>query len=159
MACSRSRGERERSRILRLVASHNPGASRRILRSVDDLRDLRKKLRDSGRLEGRIPGAPGRAGTRITVGFGVCGLMASADKIYDAIVDELSSRRITDVTVKKSGCLGFCGAEPTVVVDRPGSPATAYARVSPSGARRIVVQHVINGHVVREFLACRSGWN
>lgn len=136
-----SRWKRAHGPELRLASSRKMG---RVLRSVADLRELKARLNGSGPIGGR-------AGTEVTVGLGVCGLMASADKAFDAIVDELAVRHIHDVVIRRSGCMGYCSAEPIVMVDRPGMPVTRYPLVSPEDARRIVVQHIVNGNIVPEI--------
>ncbi|NPV52114.1 MAG: (2Fe-2S) ferredoxin domain-containing protein [Firmicutes bacterium] len=95
---------------------------------------------------------PGRAGTRVTIRLGSCSIAMGADRVLKAIVKELYSRGIWDVSVKKTGCPGLCEGEPFVDVERPGCPRATYAYVTPDMARRIVAQHIVNGSIVSEWL-------
>lgn len=53
-----------------------------------------------------------------------------------------------DVRVNHSGCMNQCGHGPMVVV-YPDD--VWYAHVDAEGARRIVEEHLVGGHVVEEY--------
>ncbi|HHV61933.1 MAG TPA: (2Fe-2S) ferredoxin domain-containing protein [Firmicutes bacterium] len=147
------------------------GSVRRI-KSLEELRIIREKARRSmgavagwpsviGPEQRTLSGGastagPGRTGTRVTVRLGSCSIAMGADKVLKAIVKELYRRGIWDVSVKKTGCPGLCEGEPFVDVERPGCPRTTYAYVTPDMARRIVVQHIVNGSIISEWLVRNS---
>ncbi|SHE82994.1 NAD(P)-dependent iron-only hydrogenase iron-sulfur protein [Caldanaerobius fijiensis DSM 17918] len=92
-----------------------------------------------------------RSGTRIIVGMATCGIAAGARPVMLAIMDELEKRNITDVVVAQTGCIGLCKFEPIVEVLRPGEEKVTYVKMNPEKARQVVVEHVINGHVIKDW--------
>jgi len=91
--------------------------------------------------------------THIIVGMGTCGIAAGAKETFDAFLDEIDAKGLTDVTVTQTGCIGLCKMEPTVEVQLPGMPDILYGNVKTDVAKRIVTEHLIerkllSGHVV-----------
>jgi NADP-reducing hydrogenase subunit HndB len=69
-----------------------------------------------------------------------------------AILDEIAKRRLEDVTVSQTGCIGMCEREVLVDVVRPGEPRITYGRVKPADVSRIIAEHVVNGRIVEEMV-------
>jgi len=90
-------------------------------------------------------------GPRVVVAMGTCGIAAGAREIMSALLDELSSRGLSDVSVTQTGCRGLCDREPMVEVVVPGQPGVSYCRLTPQAMRRIVADHLVNGQVVNEY--------
>ncbi|MGI6642453.1 MAG: (2Fe-2S) ferredoxin domain-containing protein [Bacillota bacterium] len=116
------------------------------MKSIEELKRLKResemeiKLRTSS-------GAP-----RVIVGMGTCGIAAGARETMLAIIDELRKRRVMDVTVTETGCIGLCVREPIVEVDIPGTEKVYYGNVTPERARQIVTSHIINRQPVRDLI-------
>lgn len=89
---------------------------------------------------------------RIVVGMGTCGIAAGARETMLAIIDELARRKMTDVTVTETGCIGLCAKEPVVEVNIPGQPPVLYGNVDPSRGRQIVISHIINRKPVHDWV-------
>ncbi len=115
------------------------------MKSRQDLERLREKTLEEICLR-TASGAP-----RVVVGMGTCGIAAGARETLLAIMDELSKRRRTDVMISETGCVGLCAKEPLVEVTLPGQPTVVYGNVDPSKARRIVLDHLINGQPVTDW--------
>lgn len=90
--------------------------------------------------------------TRIVIGMATCGISAGARPVFNAIVDEVATRKLKDVRVNRSGCLGMCKLEPIVEVYVPGQEKVTYVHVDEQRARQIVANHIVNGNVVTEYL-------
>ncbi len=88
---------------------------------------------------------------RIVVGMATCGIAAGARPVLNAIVEEVENRKLTNVKVTQTGCIGMCKLEPLVDVIMPGSEKVTYVHVTPEKARRIIASHVVNGNVVTEY--------
>ncbi len=78
-------------------------------------------------------------GTQINVSLATCSIAAGARETYAALEDELQQQGLIDVTLRSSGCMCFCYAEPTVEIVRPGDAPLIFGGVdekksSPSGA-------------------------
>jgi len=89
--------------------------------------------------------------TTIVVGMGTCGITAGAREVMMAIIDEIEKRSISDVIVTQAGCAGMCQHEPMLEVIKPGMPQVIYGHLDEDKARRIVLEHVINGRVIGEW--------
>ena len=89
---------------------------------------------------------------KIVVGMGTCGIAAGAREVMLAIMDELAKRKLSNVTVSQTGCIGMCAQEPLVEVSVPGSRKVIYGNMDPLKSRQVVAQHVVNGIPVREWL-------
>lgn len=115
------------------------------MKTIEDLKRLREqyqgdiKLRDS-------------AGTQVIVGMGTCGIAAGAREVMTAILDEIAKRKLQEVTVRQTGCIGMCEKEVLVDVVRPGEPRITYGGVTPAVVAKIVAEHVVNGNIIEELV-------
>lgn len=117
-----------------------------MIKSLEEL----KKIRDEAQKTTKI--REGIEGTKIIVGMGTCGISAGAREVMSAVLDELNKRNIDDVAVTQTGCIGFCKYEPLMDVIKPGEEKVTYVNLTPEKARKIVVEHIVNGRVVKEYV-------
>ncbi len=89
--------------------------------------------------------------TRVIVGMATCGIAAGARPVLNAFVDEVSKRKLGNVVVTQTGCIGMCQFEPIVEVLEPGKEKVTYAKMTPEKVARIVVDHLVNGNPVMEY--------
>ncbi|MDF9408434.1 MAG: NADP-reducing hydrogenase subunit HndB [Pelotomaculum sp. PtaB.Bin013] len=115
------------------------------LKSIQDLEALKEAALD------RIKERQVAGKTTIVVGMGTCGITAGAREVMMAIIDEVSKRNISDVIVSQAGCVGMCQHEPMLEVIKPGMPNVMYGHIDEEKARRLVLEHVVNGHVIEEW--------
>ncbi len=120
------------------------------MKSIEDLERVRKEALERLRIR------EGTAAKRIVVGMGTCGIAAGARDVVQAILDEFALRKISDVTVTQTGCIGLCEYEPLVDVYTPGAPKVTYQHVTAEKARQIVARHVINGQIIGEWTLVRT---
>jgi len=116
------------------------------LKSLEDLNALKQKALEELKLR------ESKDSVRIVVGMGTCGIAAGAREVVGAFLEELAKRKISDVSVTQTGCIGLCAKEPLVDVVAPGQPTVTYGDVDASKARQIVAQHVVNGLVIGEWV-------
>jgi len=121
-----------------------------VIKSLDELKKLKEQHEEAIRLRE----ADQRA--KVIVGMGTCGIAAGAREVLSAILDELGKRKLTDVVVTQTGCIGLCIEEPLVDVIVPGKPKVTYGKVDANKARQIVAQHIVNGIVVSEWVVNRG---
>jgi len=88
--------------------------------------------------------------TRIVVGMATCGIAAGARPVLNAFSQEVAARGVKGVKVTQAGCLGMCKYEPMVEVFVPGKNKVTYVKVTPELAKKIVVEHIVNGQMVKE---------
>lgn len=115
------------------------------MKSLADLQALRSKLKADIKLRQNT-------GTKIIVGMGTCGIAAGAREVMSAILEELAVRKLHDVQVQQTGCIGMCEKEVLVDILRPNEPRITYGKVKPEDVRKIIADHVVNGRLVEELI-------
>lgn len=88
---------------------------------------------------------------RVVVGMATCGIAAGARPVMNAFVEELNKRNIKNVNVLMTGCVGACRLEPMAEVINAKGEKTTYVKLDAEKARRIVVEHLVNGRPVIEY--------
>ena len=118
------------------------------MKTVADLKALREKLQSEMQVRSD-------SGTKVVVGMGTCGIAAGAREVMAALLDEIAKRKLQDVHVEQTGCIGMCEKEVLVDVIRPGEDRITYGKAKPSDAVRIIGDHVVNGKIVQELVVGR----
>jgi NADP-reducing hydrogenase subunit HndB len=119
------------------------------MKSLEELRELRKKLQKDLEVRNSSDNKP-----VIIVGMGTCGIAAGARNILKAVLKEVEKRNV-EVTVTQTGCIGMCEKEPLLDVKMPGKPRITYGNLSEEDVKRIIVEHVVNGHIVEDLAVAR----
>lgn len=88
----------------------------------------------------------------IIVGMGTCGIAAGAKEALNVFLGEVYTRKLDNVVIKQTGCMGMCYSEPTVEVKMDGMPDTLYGNVDAQTAKRIVDQHVVGHKLVNDHV-------
>jgi len=114
------------------------------VRGLDDLR----KLREKG-LKRLYPDK-----IKMTVEMATCGISAGAHHVYEAIKDRIRERKL-DITLAKSGCIGFCQREPLVDVWIPGKPRIIYQEMTPEKGVELI-DLIAKGDLQKEWGLCRT---
>jgi NADP-reducing hydrogenase subunit HndB len=89
---------------------------------------------------------------QINVSMASCGIAAGAGATLEAIRRLIASDNISGVGIKQVGCLGLCSLEPIVQVQALDQPLVTYGKVTPEAARRIILEHIGKGLVVRQYV-------
>lgn len=87
---------------------------------------------------------------RITIGTATCGRAAGALEVLETINKELAEKKV-DAIVTEVGCVGYCYAEPLVVIAKPGFPPILYGYVTPGIASRLISDFLISDDPCLEF--------
>lgn len=90
-------------------------------------------------------------GVRVVVGMATCGIAAGARPVLNAFLEEIDKRKLTNVTVAQTGCIGMCRLEPIVEVYMPGEEKVTYVKMTADKVAQVVAEHIINKHVVSEY--------
>lgn len=117
------------------------------MKSMDELIALRDKVKNETDVN-----RGGENRFRVVVGLATCGIAAGSRPVLAAFADEVAKRNIKNVTVKQTGCIGFCQYEPIVEVYQTGMEKVTYAQMTPERVARVVSDHIINGNVVKEYV-------
>lgn len=115
------------------------------MKSIEELEKIRQEALE--RVHIRRDGK----GTRIVVGMATCGISAGARPVLLALLEEVKKRKLEDVVVTQTGCIGVCRLEPIVEVYKEGEDKTTYVEMTEEKARRIIAEHIVNGRVIDEY--------
>ena len=77
----------------------------------------------------------------IRIGMATCGIASGAKDVYDYFIEETEHQAI-DACVTKTGCLGYCYAEPTVEVTLPGKKPVVFGYVDKRNAQEIIDNYI-----------------
>ena len=113
--------------------------------NLEELKKIREKAQKDVELRQK------QARVRIVVGMGTSGIAAGARDVLKTFVEEVGKRNLSDVVVAQTGEKGLASQEPMVEVFEEDKPAVVYGNMDSEKAKRVVVEHVVNGHPVSEF--------
>ena len=116
------------------------------MQSFEELKALKAKVEKEMSIR-EDKGAPS-----IIVHMGTCGIANGARDVLSAVMSELQARSLNDIHVTQTGCPGQCYNEPLVTVNIPGKTPFIYGKISPDKVKKVILQHVINGQPVAEWL-------
>lgn len=87
---------------------------------------------------------------RIIIGTATCGRAAGAMETLYALQQELAEKRI-DAELSQVGCMGYCYADPFVVINKPDNPPICYGYVTPGVASRLISDYILGEDPCFEF--------
>lgn len=114
--------------------------------SLEDLKALREKVKADVDL--REKGEKAEQMIVVRVAMATCGIAAGAREIMNYFADEVRNRNLKNVMVTQSGCMGYCYAEPTIEVKKPGEEAVVYGNVTKERAAQILDQYILGDEMV-----------
>jgi NADP-reducing hydrogenase subunit HndB len=115
------------------------------METIKSFADLRKRKGDI--LEKKTD----KEKVRLRVHMGTSGLASGAKEIYEFFRLELEKRNI-DTSVISTGDMGYCFAEPTIEVTRPGEAPVVFGYVDKPKADKIIEKYIKNGEYVDGIL-------
>jgi len=88
---------------------------------------------------------------QIKVGMATSGIASGAKVVMDYLIEELNKRGI-DAVVTQTGDMGYCYAEPTIEVKRPGEEPIVFGYVDIKKADEIIEKYLKNGELVEGII-------
>ena len=88
---------------------------------------------------------------RVVVGMATCGIAAGARPVLAECVKEIETRKLKDVYVGQTGCIGICQFEPVVEIYDEDGTKTTYVHMTADKVPKVIAQHVVNGSPVVEY--------
>ena len=116
------------------------------MKSLEELKAIREQMQAKMNLR-----TADDSNIRVVVGMATCGIAAGARPVLNAFVDEVNKRKLSNVTITQTGCLGVCRLEPLVEIYVPGKEKVTYVKMTADKAARIVAEHIVNQQVVDEY--------
>ena len=117
------------------------------MKSLEELKAIRDRMQGQVGLRSEDD-----TQTRVVVGMATCGIASGARPVLTTLSDLVQEKKLTNVSVTQTGCIGLCQFEPIVEVFEPGKDKVTYVKMTPEKARDIVDQHLIRGQVVKEYI-------
>ena len=118
------------------------------MKSIADINAIREQMKSKVLIRDNTK----EGETHVFVGMGTCGIQAGAVEVFNAFVDEISSRVIRNVRISRVDCLGQCDKEPMAQVILPGAAPVTYAALTPAKVKEIVEKHILGGTAVAEYI-------
>ena len=116
------------------------------MKSLEELKALRDKMQGSVTLRNES-----EAGTRVVVGMATCGIASGARPVLTALSNAVAEKKIEDVSVTQTGCIGLCQYEPIVEVFQAGKEKVTYVKMTPEKALEVIDKHIIGGNPITEY--------
>jgi NADP-reducing hydrogenase subunit HndB len=116
------------------------------MKSLEELKAIREKMQSSVNLR-----SEDESGIRVVVGMATCGIASGARPVLTALSDAVQEKKLENVAVTQTGCIGLCQYEPIVEVFEPGKDKVTYVKMNPEKALEVVDRHLIRGQIVSEY--------
>jgi len=108
------------------------------------------KIKSSADLKKRKEEAKGNqdaSAIQIKVAMATCGIASGAKEVMNVLAKECGKHNLQSV-VTQTGCMGYCYAEPTIEIKKPGQAPVVFGYVTPVKAEEIISKYVINNEMV-----------
>ena len=115
------------------------------IKSLDDLRNIKQQVNLHGKSDD-----PGSA-VHIKVAMATCSIASGARETMNAFLAKIKKENLNAV-VSQTGCMGYCYAEPTVEVRKPGQAPLVFGHVNVQKAAEIVDRYIGQGELVDGIL-------
>lgn len=84
---------------------------------------------------------------QIKVAMGTCGIASGSKETMNYFINHLSENGINAI-VTQTGCMGYCYAEPTVEITKPGREPIIFGHVTPEKAEEIIQKYLKHDELV-----------
>jgi NADP-reducing hydrogenase subunit HndB len=115
------------------------------IKSLADLRKMKEEVQNQLNLRENAEHAEQLV--QIKVAMATCGIASGAKQTMDFLISDLDKRSIPAV-VTQTGCMGYCYAEPTIEVKKPGKEPVIFGKVDAKKAEEIIVEYIIGDKLV-----------
>ena len=115
------------------------------IKSLADLKKMQEDLR--AKIDLREQSNNHDSLIQVKVAMATCGIASGAKEVMEVFVEEFKKRNI-DAMVTQTGCMGYCYAEPTVEITKPGAEAVTFGYVDVKKASKIIDKYVLNNELV-----------
>ncbi len=117
--------------------------------SLDDLRKIRSRVETDMNIREKSNNPDSL--TQIKVAMATCGIAAGARPVMNKFIEIIEKDKVAAI-VTQTGCMGYCHAEPTVVVIRPGADPVVFGHVNEAKVAEIIEKYVKNGELMDGIL-------
>ncbi|MFO7790306.1 MAG: (2Fe-2S) ferredoxin domain-containing protein [Bacteroidales bacterium] len=115
------------------------------IKSLEDLKKRHQNVRS--KLNRRKKANDPESVIQVKVAMATCGIASGAKETMEYFMSEMEKRHI-EAVVTKTGCMGYCYAEPTVEVTVPGKDPVVFSDVDTRKADEIIEKYIKKGEHV-----------
>ena len=116
------------------------------MKSLEELKAIRE------RMQGEVGVRKADANeTRVVVGMATCSIASGARPVLNTLAEEVRAKKLDNVVVTQTGCIGLCQYEPIVEVFAPGKEKVTYVKMTPEKAKEVVEQHLMRGLILTKY--------
>lgn len=119
---------------------------------IKTLADLRKMKEDmQSKVDLREKADSPESYVQIKVGMATSGIASGAKEVMDFLIEALEKRNI-EAVVTQTGDMGYCFAEPTIEVKKPGEEPIVFGYVDTKKADEIIEKYIKLGELVEGII-------
>ena len=119
------------------------------IKSLSDLKRIKEQVRE--KLDLREKSEQADRLVQIKVAMGTCGIASGSKETMSYFIDHLAENGVNAI-VTQTGCMGYCYAEPTVEITKPGREPIVFGRVTPEKAAEIIEKYLKNDELVEGII-------
>ncbi|MDZ7614182.1 MAG: (2Fe-2S) ferredoxin domain-containing protein [Flavobacteriaceae bacterium] len=116
-----------------------------VIKSVEDLKKLKSSIEEAN--QKLVAENGNKKLVEIKVAMATCGIASGAKSVMEFLIEELPKRNIV-ARVKKTGCMGYCYAEPTIEITMPDEEPMMFGYVDLKKADEIIEKFIKKGELV-----------
>lgn len=118
------------------------------MEKIKSLADLKKKREElQSKIDLREGGENVENLVQVKVAMATCGIASGAKQTMEAIIEECNKQNVKAV-VTQTGCMGYCYAEPTVEVKKPGQDPIVFGHVDIKKGQELVTKYIMTGEIL-----------
>lgn len=118
------------------------------MEKIKTLADLKKKQDElRAKIDLREKGNMPEQHIQVKVAMATCGIASGAKEVMETFIEEFNKRNI-DAVVTQTGCMGYCYAEPTVEITKPGQEPITFGYVDVKKASKLIDKYILNNELV-----------
>jgi NADH:ubiquinone oxidoreductase subunit F (NADH-binding)/NAD-dependent dihydropyrimidine dehydrogenase PreA subunit/(2Fe-2S) ferredoxin len=119
------------------------------IKSLADLKKRREDLQVCVNLKEKGDGSG--SAVQIKVAMATCGIASGAKEVMNVLAKECDKYKLQAV-VSQVGCMGYCYAEPTIEVKKPGMAPVVFGYVTPVRAEEIISKYVVGNETMEGII-------
>ncbi len=119
------------------------------IKSLDDLRKMKQNLSNEMNIREKSNNPENLV--QIRVAMATCGIAAGARTVMNAIIEKVEKDKLP-IIVTQGGCMGYCYAEPTIEVKKPGVDPVVFGHVDSAKAMEIIEKYVLQGELLDDII-------
>lgn len=119
------------------------------IKSLADLKKIKENVQQ--KIDLREKSEQAEDMVQVKVAMATCGIASGSKETMNYFIENLEKNGIQAV-VTQTGCMGYCYAEPTVEIKKPGKDPIVFGSVTPEKAEEIIQKYLKNDELVEGII-------